>query len=67
MIINKLTSDDKPLRVEENADRVHEKTSLVFIPPPRHVSNNRDRQLEIFQALSNQDLTKIIINLKDDN
>lgn len=32
-----------------------------------HVANNPQRQEEIFNALSFQDLNKIIINLRDDN
>lgn len=36
-------------------------------PTYSHVSNNSKRQKEIFDALSLQDLNKIILNLKDDN
>lgn len=42
---------------------------LVTYPNQKysHVSNNPQRQKEIFEALSLQDLNKIILNLKDDN
>lgn len=54
-------------RGEEAAHLIHEKISHVFRPPHSHVSNNPQRQKEIFEALSLQDLNKIILNLRDDN
>ena len=54
-------------RGEENADRVHEKTSRVDVSLLSHVAGNPQRQLEIFSALSLHDFNKIVSNLKDDN
>lgn len=64
---NKLNTslNDEPSLVEKITDRIHEKTSLVLMLSYSHVSNNHDRQIEIFHALSNQDLNKVILNLKD--
>ena len=54
-------------RVKEALDRIYEKISDVILPSSSHVSNNSQRQKEIFEALSLQDLNKIILNLRDDN
>ena len=54
-------------RVKEALDRIDEKISDVILPSSSHVSNNSQRQKEIFEALSLQDLNKIILNLRDDN
>lgn len=54
-------------RRKKNAHRVNEKTCIVKNKIFSHVSNNQQRQNEIFEALSLQDLNKIILNLKDDN
>lgn len=54
-------------RGEKDAYRVNEEVSCVLNQISRHVSNNPQRQNEIFDALSLQDLNKIILNLQDDN
>jgi len=54
-------------RREKDAYRVNEEVSCVLNQISRHVSNNPQRQNEIFDALSLQDLNKIILNLQDDN
>jgi hypothetical protein len=54
-------------RGKEAVDRIDEKIGDVIVIRDRHVSNNPQRQKEIFEALSLQDLNKIILNLRDDN
>jgi hypothetical protein len=62
-----VTRYDEPSGGEEDADRVDEKVSQVGMPSSSHVSNNPQRQVEIFDALSSQDLAKLLVNLRDDN
>jgi hypothetical protein len=59
--------NERDNRGKADVDRVNEKTCNVSALGFSHVSNNPQRQLEIFEALSLQDLNKIITNFKDDN
>lgn len=55
------TNDDKKMLIES----MKKLTKYSFILYLSHISNNYNRQNDIFDSLSKQDLMKIFVNLTD--
>ena len=53
--------------VKKDVDIIYEKIDWVFTNQYSHVAGNHQRQRDIFDALSLNDFTKILANLKDEN